>query len=131
LYAAWTVKHKPISLAGIIGNAEATQKLVDWIKSWERGVPRKRAAFIYGPPGVGKTATVEALAHDYGMELVEKNASDYRTEDAINHFAGLASKYGSLFGGKRMILLDELDGITGTSDRGGVKAITEITKTIH
>jgi replication factor C large subunit len=129
LYAAWTVKHKPISLAGIIGNAEATQKLVDWIKSWERGVPRKRAAFIYGPPGVGKTATVEALAHDYGMELVEKNASDYRTEDAINHFAGLASKYGSLFGGKRMILLDELDGITGTSDRGGVKAITEITKT--
>lgn len=129
MYAAWTVKHKPISLAEIIGNAEAIQKLVDWIKSWEKGVPKKRAAFIYGPPGVGKTATVEALAHDYGMELVEKNASDYRTEDAINHFAGLASQYGSLFGGKRIILLDELDGITGTSDRGGVKAITEITKT--
>jgi replication factor C large subunit len=63
------------------------------------------------------------------MEFVEKNASDYRTEEAINRFAGLASHYGSLFGGKRIILLDELDGLTGTADRGGVKAITDVAKT--
>jgi replication factor C large subunit len=77
---------------------------------------------------VGKTVTVEALAHDYRLEFVEKNASDYRTEEAINRFAGLASQYGSLFSGKRIILLDELDGLTGTSDRGGVKAITDVVK---
>jgi replication factor C large subunit len=129
LYAAWTVKHKPKSLAEIIGNKEPIQKLIEWVKSWEKGVPKKRAAFLYGPPGVGKTITVEALANDYQMEFVEKNASDYRTEDAINRFAGLASQYGSLFGGERLILLDELDGLTGTSDRGGVKAITGIVKT--
>jgi replication factor C large subunit len=122
------VKYKPKSLAEVIGNTEAVEKLVDWVKSWEKGTPKKRAAFLYGPPGVGKTVTVEALAHDYGMEFVEKNASDYRTEDAINRFAGLASQYGSLFGGKRIILLDELDGLTGTSDRGGVKAITDVVK---
>jgi replication factor C large subunit len=63
------------------------------------------------------------------MEFVEKNASDYRTEEAINRFAGLASQYSSLFGGNRMILLDELDGLTGSSDRGGVKAITDVVKT--
>jgi replication factor C large subunit len=34
-----------------------------------------------------------------------------------------------LFGGKRIILLDELDGLTGTTDKGGVKAITEVVKT--
>jgi replication factor C large subunit len=129
LYAAWTVKHKPKSLAEIIGNVEAIQKFIDWIKSWEKAVPKKRAAFLYGPPGIGKTVTVEALASDYGMEFVEKNASDYRTEEAINRFAGLASQYGSLFGAKRIILLDELDGLTGTSDRGGVKAITDVVKT--
>jgi replication factor C large subunit len=128
LHFAWTAKYKPKSLTEIIGNADAVQKLVDWAKSWEGGVPKKRAAFLYGPPGVGKTVTVEALAHDYGMEFVEKNASDYRTEEAINRFAGLASQYGSLFGGKRIILLDELDGLTGTSDRGGVKAITNVVK---
>jgi replication factor C large subunit len=129
LYAAWTVKHKPKSLAEVIGNKETIQKFVDWIKSWDKGIPKKRAAFLYGPPGIGKTVTVEALTYDFQMELVEKNASDYRTEDAINRFAGLASQYGSLFGGKRIVLLDELDGLTGTADKGGVKAITDIAKT--
>jgi len=129
LYAAWTVKHKPTSVAEIVGNPEAIKTFSEWIKSWSRGVPKKRAAFLYGPPGVGKTVTVEALAKDLGMELVEKNASDYRTEEAINRFAGLASQYGSLFGAKRIILLDELDGLTGNADKGGVKAITEIIKT--
>jgi len=113
----------------VVGNKEAIQVLVSWIKSWESGVPKKRAAFLYGPPGIGKTVSVEALTNDLKMEFVEKNASDYRTEEAINHFAGLASQYGSLFGGKRIILLDELDGLTGTSDRGGVKAITDVVKT--
>jgi replication factor C large subunit len=129
LYTAWTVKHKPKSLTEVIGNKETIQKFVDWIKSWDKGAPKKRAAFLYGPPGIGKTVTVEALACDFQMELVEKNASDYRTEDAINRFAGLASQYGSLFGGKRIVLLDELDGLTGTADKGGVKAITDIVKT--
>jgi replication factor C large subunit len=63
------------------------------------------------------------------MELVEKNASDYRTEEAVQKFAGLASQYGTLFGKKRLILFDELDGITGNEDRGGVSAITAIVKT--
>jgi replication factor C large subunit len=129
LYAAWTVKHKPRSVADIVGNTEAIKTLNDWIKSWSKAVPKKRAAFLYGPPGIGKTVTVEALANDLRVDLVEKNASDYRTEDAINRFAGLASQYGSLFGGKRIILLDELDGLTGNADKGGVKAITEIVKT--
>ncbi|NWF87686.1 replication factor C large subunit [Candidatus Bathyarchaeota archaeon] len=129
MYFAWTVKHKPKSLSEIVGNKEAIQKFVDWVKSWERAVPKKRVAFLYGPPGIGKTVTVEALANDLKMELIEKNASDYRTEDAINRFAGLASQYNSLFGGKKIVLLDELDGLTGTSDKGGVKAITDIAKT--
>jgi len=129
LYAAWTVKHKPKSTAEIVGNPSAIKTLSDWLQSWGKGVPKKKAAFLYGSPGVGKTVTVEALAHDLHMELVEKNASDYRTEDAINRFAGLASQYSSLFGGKRIVLLDELDGLMGNADKGGVKAITNIVKT--
>lgn len=128
MYAAWTLKYKPTSLSEVVGNTAAIAMLKDWVKSWDQGVPKKRAAFLYGTPGIGKTVTVEALAKDLHMEFVEKNASDYRTEDAINRFAGLASQYGSLFGGKRLVLLDELDGLTGNSDRGGVRAITEVVK---
>ncbi len=129
MYATWTVKHKPRSKAEIVGNPSAIKAFNDWVNSWSRGVPKKRAAFLYGPPGVGKTVSVEVLALDLDMELVEKNASDYRTEDAINRFAGLASQYASLFGGRRIVLLDELDGLMGNADKGGVKAITKIVKT--
>jgi len=129
MYAAWTVKHKPKSLSEVVGNQEAIEKLVNWVKSWDKSVPKQRAAFLYGPPGIGKTVSVEALANDLNMELVEKNASDYRTEEAVQRFAGLASQYGTLFGKKRLVLFDELDGITGTEDRGGVGAITAVVKT--
>jgi replication factor C large subunit len=128
LYAFWTVKYRPKALAEIIGNKETIKSFFDWVKSWDKGVPKKRAVFLYGPPGVGKTVAVEALANDLYVELVEKNASDYRTEDAVNRFAGLASQFGSLFGGKRIVLLDELDGLTGTADKGGVRAITDVVK---
>lgn len=129
MYAAWTVKHKPRTLAEVVGNEEAIRRLKDWVKSWDRAIPKKRAAFLYGAPGVGKTVCVEALARDWGMELVEKNASDYRTAEAIQRFAGRASQYATLFRKKRIILLDELGGITGAEDRGGVQTITGIVKT--
>jgi replication factor C large subunit len=128
MYAAWSVKHKPKSLSEVVGNEEAIQRLLNWVKSWNKGVPKRRAAFLYGPPGIGKTVAVEALANDLNMELVERNASDYRTEEAVQKFAGLASQSGTLFGKKRLILFDEVDGITGREDRGGVGAITQIAK---
>jgi len=128
MFSAWTVKHKPKTMNEVVGNEEAIEKLASWVKSWDRGVPKKRAAFLYGPPGIGKTVSVEALANDLNMELVERNASDYRTEEAVQRFAGLASQSGTLSGKKRLILFDELDGITGKEDRGGVGAITQIAK---
>lgn len=122
------MKHKPRTLSDVVGNAEPIHKFTEWVKSWTNGIPQKRAAFLYGPPGVGKTVCVETLANDLSLELVEKNASDYRTAEAVQRFAGLASQYGTLFGGRRLILLDELDGITGTADKGGVRAVIEIIK---
>ncbi len=128
MHTPWTVKHKPRKLAEVVGNQAAIQKLEKWIKSWEKAIPKKRAAFLYGPPGIGKTVGVEVLANELNLELVEKNASDYRTAEAVQRFAGTASQYTTLSGKKRLILLDEMDGITGTADKGGVKIITEIIK---
>ena len=112
-----------------MGNNAAKQQLLTWLKSWNTGIPKNRAALLFGSPGIGKTVTVETLAKVLNMELVEKNASDYRTAEAIKRFAGLASQYSTLFGGKRIILLDEVDGVSGREDRGGVKELTKILKT--
>jgi replication factor C large subunit len=129
LSTTWTQKHKPQSLNEIVGNRDAKQQFLSWLKSWSNGIPKKRAALLHGSPGVGKTVTVEVSAKELKMELVEKNASDYRTADAIKRFAGLASQYSTLFGGNRLILLDEVDGIAGKEDRGGVRELTNILKT--
>lgn len=125
----WTQKHKPQTLNEIVGNNNAKQQFISWLKSWSIGIPKKRAALLHGSPGVGKTVTVETLAKELKMELIEKNASDYRTAEAIKRFAGLASQYGTLFGGKRLILLDEVDGISGKEDRGGARELAKILKT--
>jgi len=128
-YIPWTQKYRPRSLSEVIGNEEAKRKILGWIRLWDRGIPEKRALFIYGPPGIGKTVTVEALANDLNMELIESDASSYRTEEAVRRLAGRASQFGSIFGRKKLILFDELDGITGSADAGGLREITEVIKT--
>lgn len=127
-FIPWIRKYKPKTLSEVVGNEEAKRKMLEWIRSWEKGAPGKRVIFIYGPPGVGKTAAVEALANDLNMEVIGSDASTYRTEEAVKRFAGRASQYGSLFGMKRLVVFDELDGITGSADHGGLREITEIVK---
>ena len=120
----WTEKYKPRTLSEVVGNEKAKSKLLEWARAWREGrVPEKKAAFLYGPPGTGKTVAVEALARDLGFELIETNASDFRTEAQIRRVVGSASLSSSLTGRPRMLLFDELDGIIGTADAGGLKAI--------
>ena len=125
--ALWTVKYRPKTLSEVVGNEKAKAALVEWAKAWREGrIPKKRAVLIYGPPGTGKTVAVEALAHDLGFELIETNASDFRTEAQIMRVAAPAARSGTLTGRPRMILFDEIDGIAGTADTGGLAAITKL-----
>ena len=128
MHVPWTLKYKPKTLAEVVGNDKAKKQILQWVHSWDKKPPKKRALFLYGPPGTGKTASIEALADDLDVELVQSNASDYRTAGAVEGFAGRASEYGTLTGKKRLILLDELGGITGSADRGGLRVITQIVK---
>ncbi|MEM2970507.1 MAG: AAA family ATPase, partial [Candidatus Bathyarchaeia archaeon] len=71
----WTIKYKPKTLDEVVGNKEAKDAMLKWIREWDKNPPRKRALFMYGPPGTGKTVAAEALANDLAMELVQNNAS--------------------------------------------------------
>ncbi len=129
----WTIKHKPKTISEMVGssngNGKAIQQFIAWMRSWESGVPKKKAALIYGPPGIGKTLLVETFAREHGYDLIELNASDQRSESIIQRVVGAASQQSTLFGtGKRLILLDEIDGITGKEDAGGLFAILKAIK---
>lgn len=79
----WTEKYRPRRILDVAGNEEAKKKYVAWINSWVRGKPTKKAALLYGPPGCGKTSIVFATAQEFNWELIELNASDVRSREAI------------------------------------------------
>jgi len=123
----WVEKYRPKRLAEVVNQEEAKQQLVKWLKSWEVGKPDKRAVMLVGPPGVGKTTLVYALANDMNYEVLELNASDVRTSDRIKSIVDRAVGMSSLFGFKgRIILFDEVDGISVREDKGGLSAILEL-----
>ncbi|MHA1576361.1 MAG: replication factor C large subunit [Candidatus Thorarchaeota archaeon] len=124
----WPEKHRPRSLDQIVGNVDIISMMKKWVSSWKTRVPDKRAALLIGPPGTGKTASIGALANDLDMELVEFNSSDKRNKDSIETLVWRAASQQTLDGRPRIILLDEVDGLSGTSDRGGVGAIIKVIK---
>jgi replication factor C large subunit len=114
----------------IAGNSQAAKQLGEWVAgrlSSKEGL--KRAALLSGPPGTGKTLVVGLIARSLDLDLIEMNASDFRTEELVESVAGGASLQASLFGKRgKIIFLDELDGISGRQDRGGLSAIIRIIK---
>jgi replication factor C large subunit len=124
--APWTVKHRPKILADIAGNKSAIQQILDWLELWKKGPPKKRALLLHGPPGTGKTVSVEAAANEHGLDLVEINASDKRNRNALERTVGLATRQSDLFGRPRLILIDEVDGINLSEDRGAVDTIVKL-----
>jgi len=118
-------KHRPSSTSELQGQDKAVVELKNYIASFKSS-KIKKAAIIYGPPGTGKTCSVHALANDLNLEILEINASDFRNADNIDSILGSASRQMSLFAKGKLILFDEIDGLSGNKDRGGLQALMKI-----
>ncbi|MBS3175863.1 replication factor C large subunit [Candidatus Woesearchaeota archaeon] len=121
---SWIIKYEPKSEAEVIGQEKALEQLNLFIQNYK--MQKKKAAFLYGPSGCGKTILVKALAKKHNLELIEVNASDYRTKEQIEEKVGNAIKQYSLFGTGKLILIDEIDGLSGVKDRGALTTIAEL-----
>lgn len=92
-------------------------------------IKNKKHILLSGPTGSCKTSSIYAIAKELDYEIMEVNASDFRTKDQIDLTIGQASQQQSLFQREKILLIDEADCLSGTEDRGGAQAILNVLKT--
>ena len=110
------------SLDDILGNEYPIVKLREFARDINAGI-KKAPLLVFGPAGIGKSAAVHLLAKESGWNVVELNASDYRDKETIEERLISAATSRTLFGGKNLILLDEIDEIAARFDKGAGAAI--------
>uniref|UniRef100_A0A2M4AG53 Replication factor C subunit 1 n=1 Tax=Anopheles triannulatus TaxID=58253 RepID=A0A2M4AG53_9DIPT len=146
-------------IIGQMGGASNVQKLIVWLSSWHKnndGTKKHakpspwakndsgaafKAALLSGPPGVGKTTTATLVCQELGFDTVEFNASDTRSKRLLKeevsellnskslagYFGGKSNKVSS----KHVLLMDEVDGMAGNEDRGGMQELIALIKESH
>lgn len=107
----------------------------DALLSWIRQPTKKPvAAFLYGPPGVGKTTLAHRLITDAGLRPVECNASQFRHKAAMSELiepllnSANVTDFFRPEGHRALgVILDEIDGMSA-GDRGGLSELVRILK---
>ncbi|MEM2211623.1 MAG: AAA family ATPase [Nitrososphaerales archaeon] len=121
----WTEKYRPSNPYLLIGNEESRLRFIHWLENWKEG---DKPALLIGPPGVGKTTLVYATANALNYRVIDLNASDMRTKEKLERILSPILTSKTLFNEKVLIFLDEVDGIYGKADYGGMEFINDLIK---
>lgn len=114
-------KYRPRTYKEIVGQ----EKAISEIKTFLAEFPKKKALLLYGPPGTGKTTLAIVSALENEAEVFELNSSDLRNRAKLEEVLKPASVQTSLFKKNKILLVDEVDGVTGT-DIGGIPELIRI-----
>jgi len=120
----WSEKYRPQSLMDMVGNEETRTAFVEWFGKWKKGT---KPLLLVGPPGIGKTTLANLAAKQFGYDMIGLNASDVRNKQQIQEILSPVLGNASLLG-RSMIFVDEVDGVHGRADFGGVEALLDILK---
>jgi replication factor C large subunit len=121
-----TRKYMPKSVSDIIGNADVREAARKWVEAILSG-KKEKPLMVGGPSGVGKTSLAYALAKDFGLEMLEISSSGLRDKATLERNIRPAFFSKTVFGKKRIILVDDADAMT-KDDRGGISELVELIK---
>ena len=119
----WVQQYRPRRLDDVIGHDDAIGKFKRLALHADGS---NKAIYFNGPHGTGKTATVYAFADEHDHEVIELNASDTRKKSVVKDFMNNVIGQQSLLAKSKILLIDEIEGISGRSDRGAQSAIKTI-----
>jgi replication factor C large subunit len=120
-------KYRPEKIKDLVGQEQAILETQKFIKDF----PKKKGLILHGQSGTGKTTLVHAIARENNLDIFELNSSDLRNRLKLEEILKPASEQLSLFKKGKILLMDEVDGVTGT-DIGGVPELIRILeKTAH
>jgi len=151
----WVDKYKPKTVQDLIGqqgDKSCVQKLIVWLRDWYQnhshsdekvkakpsfGFNRNenpamfKAALLSGPPGIGKTSAAQIVCQYLNYDYIEKNASDQRSKKSMSNL--LSDTYSiehftSHSMTKHVLIMDEVDGVSGNNDRGGIQELIGLIK---
>ena len=120
----WSEKYRPQCMIELVGNEDSRKLFVEWFQKWRKGT---KPLLIVGPPGTGKTTLANLASRDFGYDMIGLNASDVRNKKNIQEILEPILGNQTVLG-EPMIFIDEVDGIHGRSDYGGVEALINILK---
>lgn len=121
----WSEVYRPKTVEQMFGNEDARINVIKWLSKWIDGA---RPLLLVGPSGVGKTTLVKLLALKFDYDLVEMNASDTRNKTDLERLIFPLFNNKSVSGRKVLLFLDEVDGISGREDLGGLEYLIKIMK---
>ncbi|MBU0958528.1 MAG: replication factor C large subunit [Nanoarchaeota archaeon] len=136
----WVEKYRPNYFSEIKGQEVAVQKIKDFVKHLNlkgehltsralgpllrKGIV-KNTIILYGPPGTGKTILAHVAAKETQSEIFELNASDLRNKSNLQEILKPAIEQKSLIEENKIILVDEVDGISKV-DWGGLTELINL-----
>ncbi len=121
----WVEKYRVREFDSFFGNEKSRLLVINWLKKWIKGT---KPLLIIGPPGTGKTSFVKSLAKLLDLDLIELNASDLRNKINLETIINPILMNNSIFGKRMLLFLDEVDGISGRDDYGGMPFLSNILK---
>ncbi|XP_010589722.1 replication factor C subunit 1 isoform X4 [Loxodonta africana] len=146
------------AIIGQQGDQSCANKLLRWLRNWHKSPSEDKkhaakfgksagkddgssfkAALLSGPPGVGKTTTASLVCQELGYSYVELNASDTRSKNSLKEIVSESLNNTSIKGfyssgavhspsAKHALIMDEVDGMAGNEDRGGIQELIGLIK---
>lgn len=130
----WIEKYRPKSFEEIKGQDEAVIKIKKFIENFNLGKltrTSKKAMVLHGLPGTGKTTLAHVVAREMNSEIFELNASDLRNKKKLQEILRPAIEQKSLIKKSKIILVDEVDGISSVDYGGLAELLSLIEKTSY